>query len=59
LEYITIAQAAREKGVSRAAVYYAIRLKFVDFEKIAGTDHIIRNEKFAAWTPKTRLADTQ
>jgi len=53
-DYIKIAAAAREKHVSRAAVYQALAYDKIHGEIVAGSKLVIRDAKFAEWTPKSR-----
>jgi len=50
-EFLKITTAARDKGVSRASVYFAIANGVLDAEKIGGTLMIVDNNKFRQWTP--------
>jgi len=52
-EYIKPAAAAREKGVSRAAIYQALAREVIRGEMVAGSKLVVRDEKWDAWTPKT------
>lgn len=49
---VTVAAAAREKGVARGAVYYALASGKITGEKIAGTVMVVRDAAFEAWQPK-------
>ena len=53
MDYIKIAAAAREKRVSRAAVYQALALEKIHGEMVAGSKLVVRDAKFAEWTPKS------
>lgn len=56
-DYIKIAAAAREKRVSRAAVYQALALEKIHGEMVAGSKLVIRDAKYAEWTPKTKARE--
>lgn len=51
-KHITVTKTAREKGVARAAVYYALASGKIHGERIAGTVMVVRNAAFEAWQPK-------
>lgn len=51
-DYIRVTTAAREKGVSRAAVYYALASGKINGETIAGTVMVVKDAAFEAWQPK-------
>ncbi|OQA28721.1 MAG: hypothetical protein BWY57_03467 [Betaproteobacteria bacterium ADurb.Bin341] len=53
-ERIKVTNAAREKGVARAAVYYALASGKITGERIAGTVMVVDNDKFRQWTPGRR-----
>ena len=50
-KYIKITTAAREKGVARAAVYFALAKGRIDLIEFDNVPFIIVNEKFRAWQP--------
>lgn len=52
---IRVTTAASEKGVARAAVYYALASGKLHGETIAGTVMVVRDAAFEAWRPKTKL----
>lgn len=52
-KYIKPAAAAREKGVSRAAIYQALACEKINGEMVAGSKLVVRDAKFAEWTPKS------
>jgi hypothetical protein len=54
-KYININKSAREKGVARGAVYYALASGKINGETIAGTVMVVRDAAFEAWRPKTKL----
>lgn len=47
-ERIKVTNAAREKGVARAAVYYALASGKITGERIAGTVMVVRDAAFEA-----------
>jgi hypothetical protein len=49
---IRVTTAAREKGVARAAVYYALASGKLHGEKIEGTVMVVKDAAFEAWRPK-------
>ncbi len=51
-EYISISDAAREKGCARNSIYVAIATKKLDSEVIAGKPVILKNDKFNIYKPK-------
>lgn len=52
-DYITVSEAARRKGVSRAAVYQAIREERLPHTKISRTTVLARRD-VDAWKPRSR-----
>ena len=50
-KYIKITTAAREKGVARAAVYFALAKGRIDMIEFDDAPFIIVNEKFRSWQP--------
>lgn len=58
IDYIRVTTAAREKGVARAAVYYALASGKIHGETIAGTVMVVRDAAFEAWLPKNKSKKT-
>ena len=52
-KYIKLTTAAREKGVARAAVYFALAKNRIDMIEFDGVPFIIKNEKYRVWAPKS------
>ena len=61
--YISVAEAARRKGISRAAMYRAVRENRIPHTTILGTRTILSEQDVEAFTPRTRrtsrLLDTR
>jgi len=46
MNYISISQAAKDKDVSRPAIYFAIKSKTLDMDIIAGKTLVVLNERY-------------
>jgi len=53
-DLIRITTAARQKGIARAAVYFAIATGKIDTATVDGTVMVVDNDKFRQWTPGRR-----
>lgn len=52
-DMIRVTTAARLKNVSRATVYYAIASGTIDIHRVENTIHVVDNDRFKQWTPRT------
>src|SRR5205085_3929194 len=61
--YITVAEAARRKGISRAAMYQAIKNKRIPHTKFLDTTTVLAEQDVEAFQPRARrsipLKDTR
>ena len=54
--YMTVAEAAKRKGISRAAMYQAIKSNRIPHVKISGITTILAEKDVEAFTPRRRKA---
>jgi hypothetical protein len=52
---IRVTTAAREKGVARGAVYYALASGKIHGHTVESTVMVVKDAAFEAWRPKTKL----